>query len=247
MAKRLVAALLLLAASVANGAEVKLLAANALRGPLLELAPAFEKATGHTVTLIGGGTEGITRQVSDGSVVVDVVLVAAPNIDRMIAAGRLAAGSRVDFARTGVGLAVRSGAPRPDVATAEGVKQAVLAAKSVMYSSGPSGAHVADLFRKWGIADQVKDKVKQPPSGAQVGELIARGDVELGFQQVSELAHVKGIDYLGPLPPDIQLVTMYALALHAAAPSPDAARALIRFLTSPDAVPAVRRASLDLP
>ncbi len=227
---------------------MKLLAANALREPLLQLVPAFEKATGHAVTLIGGGTEGITRQVSDGKVVVDIVIVAAPNVDRMIAAGRLAAGGRTDFAKSGVGVAVRSGAPRPDVSTADGVKNAVLAAKSVMYSSGPSGAHVARLFEKWGITEQVKDKVKQPPSGVQVGEAVARGEVELGFQQVSELVHVKGIDFLGPLPADIQAITVYTAALHAAAPSPDAARALIRFLTTgPEAAAALKRAGLDAP
>jgi molybdate transport system substrate-binding protein len=134
------------------------------------------------------------------------------------------------------------------VTTAEGVKNAVLAAKSVMYSSGPSGAHVAELFAKWGIAEQVKDKVKQPPSGAQVGEAVARGEVELGFQQVSELIHVKGVDFLGPLPADIQAITVYSAALHAAAPAPDAARALIRFITTgPEAAAALKRAGLDAP
>jgi molybdate transport system substrate-binding protein len=242
-----VLALALATLAPAQAAEVKLLAANALRGPLLELVPAFEKATGHSVTLMGGGTESIARQVGDGSVVVDVVLIASINIDRLLASGRVAAGSRIEFARTGVAMAQRTGLPRPDVSTAEGVKQAVLAARTLAYSTGPSGFHVAELFRKWGIESQVKDKVRQPPSGTQIGDMLARGDVDLGFQQVSELAHVKGIDYLGPLPADIQLVTVYAMGLHVAAASPDAARQLMRFLAGPDAVAALKRASLDPP
>jgi len=121
----------------------------------------------------------------------------------------------------------------------------VLAARSVAYSSGPSGFYVADLFKKMGIADQIKDKVKQTPSGVQVGEVVARGDADLGFQQVSELLHLKGIDYLGPLPADIQHVTVFSAGLHTAAPAPDAARALMKFLTAPEADPIIRKRGME--
>jgi molybdate transport system substrate-binding protein len=125
------------------------------------------------------------------------------------------------------------------------VKQAVLAAKSIAYSSCPSGFYVAELFKKMGIADQVKDRVKQPPSGVQVGELLARGEAELGFQQVSELLHVRGIEFLGPLPAEIQNITVYAAALHASAPSRTAAAALLKFLSGPAATAPLKKAGLE--
>src|SRR5450830_1437494 len=199
----LVAVAMVIGMNPAHAAEVKVLAVNAVREAHVELVAAFEKASCHKVTTIWGGTESITKRVSDGEVV-DVVIIAAPNIDKLILAGKLVAGSRADFARSGVGVAVRSGLPKPDISSSEAVKRAVLAAKSVAYSSGPSGFYVADLFKKMGIADQIKDKVKQPASGVQIGELMTRGEADLGFQQISELFHVKGIDYLGPLPADIQ-------------------------------------------
>jgi molybdate transport system substrate-binding protein len=163
----------------------------------------------------------------------------------MISKGKLAAGSRTDFAKSGVGVAVRSGLPKPDVSNAEALKRAVLTANSIAYSSGPSGYYVAELFKKLGIADQVKDKVKQPASGVQVGEMVARGEADLGFQQISELIHVKGIDYLGPLPAEIQHTTIYAAGLHTAAPAPEPAKALLKFLSGKEAVPALKQIGMD--
>jgi molybdate transport system substrate-binding protein len=215
------------------------LAANALKEVCLDLVSTFEKSSGHKVTTIWGGTEGITKRISGGEVM-DIVIIAAPNIDKLIA------GSRADFAKSGVGLAVRSGLPKPDISSSKAVKKAVLAAKSVAYSSGPSGFYVAELFKKMGIADQLKDKVKQTPSGVQVGELVARGEADLGFQQVSELLHMKGIDYLGPLPADIQHITVYSAGLHMAATAPDAAKALVKFLTAPEAGPIIRKTGMEL-
>ncbi len=242
-------ALLLLAASAIGAAradEVKVLAANALKAPCVELASAFERATGHRVTLHWGGTEGLARRIAGGEAA-DVVLIAAPNLDRLVAEGRLAPGSRTDFARSLVGVAARPGLPRPDVSTAEGLKQAVLAAGAVAYSSGPSGAHVADLFRRLGIAGQVADRVRQPPSGIPVADLLARGEADLGFQQVSELLHAPGIQYLGPLPAELQGATVYAAGLHAESASPEAARAFVRALTGPGAAAALEKAGLSAP
>jgi len=241
---RFVAAAMVIGMSTAYAAEVKVMAANAVKEAHVELISAFEKASGHKVTTIWGGTESIAKRVSDGEVV-DIVIIAAPNIDKLILAGNLVAGSRADFARSGVGVAVRSGLPKPDISSGEAVKRAVLAAKSVAYSSGPSGFYLADLFKKMGIADQIKDKVKQPASGVQVGELVARGEADLGFQQVSELLHVKGIDYLGPLPADIQNITVYSAGLHTVAPAPDAAKALVKFLTAPDAGPIIKKIGME--
>lgn len=229
---------------VAQAAEVKVMAANAVKEAYLELVSAFERSTGHKVTTIWGGTEGVAKRISGGEVV-DIVLIAAPNIDKLIAEGKLVPGSRADFAKSGVGIAVRTGLPKPDISSAEAVKRAVLAANSVAYSSGPSGFYVADLFKRLGIAEQIKNKVRQPASGVQVGELVARGEADLGFQQISELLHVKGIDYLGPLPPEIQNITIYSAGLHMAAPAPDAAKALVRSLTSPQAGPILKKIGME--
>jgi len=234
----------LIGASGAGAAEIRLLSANAVKEIVLERVSAFERSSGHKVSIVWGGTEGLAGRVRSGEAL-DVIIVAAPNIDALIRERRLVEGSRTDFARSGVGVAVRSGLPRPDVSTAEAVRKAVLDARSITYSTGPSGFYVAELLGKLGIADQVRDRVRQPPSGVQVGELIARGEADLGFQQVSELLHVKGIDYLGPLPPDIQNLTTYAAGLHAASAAPDASIALMRFLAAPESEPIIRKVGME--
>ena len=245
---RIAAAGFLAAASCvsASAAEIKLIAVNAAKEALVELAADFEKSSGHKVTLVWGGTEAITKRISDGEAA-DIVLIAAPNIQRLIAQGALREGSRADFARVGVGVAVRAGLLKPDISSAEAVKNAVVAAKSVAYSTGPSGFYIAEMFKKMGIADQITDKVKQPASGVQIAEMLARGDADLGFQQVSELLHAKGIDYLGPLPADIQNITIYAAGLHNGSAAPWAANALIDFLTGPTATASIKKIGLDPP
>jgi molybdate transport system substrate-binding protein len=241
---RALAAATLVGATTAQAAEIKVIASAAIKAVVLELIPAFEKASGHKVSITWAGTEAITKRISGGEVV-DVVLIAAPNIERLIQEAKLVAGSRADVAKSGIGVVVRAGLPKPDISSGEAVKKAVLEAKSVAYSSGPSGFYLADLFKKMGIADQIKDKVKQTPSGVQVGEVVARGEVDLGFQQVSELLHIKGIQYLGPLPPDIQHTTVFSAALHAAAAAADAAKALVKSLTAPEAGPIVRKHGME--
>jgi molybdate transport system substrate-binding protein len=230
--------------TAAHAAEIKVMASAAVREVLLDLIPAFEKSSGHKVISTWAGTEAITKRISGGEVV-DVVLIAAPNIDKLISEGKLVAGSRADVAKSGIGVALRTGLPKPDLSSGEAVKKAVLAAKSVAYSSGPSGFYLADLFKTMGIADQIKDKVKQTPSGVQVGEVVARGEADLGFQQVSELLHLKGIQYLGPLPADIQHVTVFSAGLHTAATAPDAAKTLVKFLTAPEAGPIIRKTGME--
>lgn len=240
----MIAAAALIGITPARADEIKVMAVNALKEPLAELAAGFEKSSGHKVIFLWGGTEALTKRVAAGEAA-DIVVIAAPNIDRLIAEGKLAAGSRADIAKSGVGVAVRSGLPKPDVSSAEAVKRAVLEAKSVAYSTGPSGFYLAELFNRMGVSEQIKDKVKQPPSGAQVGELLARGEADLGFQQVSELMHVKGIDYLGPLPPEIQHTTVYSAGVHGAVPPSEAAKALVKALTSPAAAPALRKVGME--
>lgn len=236
------AAVIVAVAGTANSAEIKVIAANALKDGCTELVAAFEKSSGHKVVTVWSGTANATKRVSEGEVF-DLVIIGSENIDQLTKAGKLVAGSRADFAETGVAVAVRTGLPKPDVSTADGVKAAVLAAKSVAYSAGPSGAYVGELLKKMGIAEQVASKVKQPSSGAEVAAMLSRGEMDFGFAQASEFLNVSGLVYLGPLPASIQNYTIYAVGLHGTAASPDAAKMLVKHLKAPEAGTATLRRS----
>ncbi len=242
--KFLCALLMAVGVEAVQAAEIRLLAANAVREPVMEIVAAFERATGHRVVPAWSGTAGIVRQLDEGQIA-DIVIVGSDAVDRMMSRGRLKADGRIDFARSGVGIAVRPGIARPDVSTPEAVKVAILQARSVAYSSGPSGVYVETLFKRLGIFDQVKDKLVRPPPSVQIGDLLARGEVELGFQQISDLLPFKDIQFVGPLPAEIQNTTVYRGAIHTTAPSPEAAEALLKFLAAPSAWPAIRKAGLE--
>jgi molybdate transport system substrate-binding protein len=227
---------------VAQSAEIKVIAANALKDGYAELVASFEKSSGHTVVTTWTGTVNATKRVSDGEVY-DLVIIGSSNVDQLIAARKLA--SRTDFAKTGVGIAVRAGLPKPDVSTSDAVKAAVLTAKSVAYSAGPSGAYVGELLKKMGIAEQVASKVKRPSSGAEVAALLTRAEVDFGFAQVSEFLNVPGLVDLGPLPSSIQNFTVYAIGLHVDAPSAEAARALVKHLKAQEAAPAIKKMGME--
>jgi molybdate transport system substrate-binding protein len=228
----------------AAAADVRVLAPNAAKESVVEAAANFEKASGLKVNISWTGTEAITKRISEGEVV-DIVVNAAQNIDRLTADGKLSQGTRTDFAKSSIGVAVMPSAPRPDVSSIEGLKSALLAAKSIVISSGTSGRYLSDLFGRLGVGEQIKAKVKQPPSGAQIGDLLAAGEAELGFQQVSELINVKGIQYLGPLPAEIQSYTVYAGAMHSQAPQPEAARAFLRALRQAETAAAVKKSGME--
>jgi molybdate transport system substrate-binding protein len=243
--RRLLLALTACAVSAhAGAADLKVVAPNAVKEAIVEIAATFEKASGHRVVFTWGGSEAIAKRVGDGESF-DVVVTTAQAVDRLTADGRLAAGSRMDFSRSAVAAAVRAGLPRPDISTVEGLRKALLGADSIAISSGASGRYLEQLFQKLGVADQVKPKLRQPPSGAQIGELLARGDADLGFQQVTELVHASGISYLGPLPAEVQNYTVWAAGLHVNAAQPDAARAFMRALAAPDAAAAIRRTGME--
>ena len=229
---------------VAQSAEIKVIAANAIKEGYSELVSAFEKSSGHKVITTWTGTVNATKRINDGEVY-DLVIVGSDNIDQLIKSEKLTAGSRTDFAKTGIGVAVRAGTPKPDISTSDAIKSAVLAAKSVVYSSGPSGAYIGELLKKLGIAEQVAPKVKQPSSGAEVAAVLSRGEADFGFAQVSEFLNVPGLVALGPLPASIQNFTIYAVGLHAAAPSPDAAKALVNHLRTPEAASAIRKMGME--
>jgi molybdate transport system substrate-binding protein len=240
----LLGASILTFAGAPHADEVRVMASNAFKEAYLELVPQFEQASKHKVVTRFVGSADIMQRMKAGEST-DLVILAANSVDELIGLGKVVPGSRVDLAKSGVGVAVRAGAPRPDISSADALKRTLLAATSIGYSSGPSGAYLAGLFQRMGIADELKPKIRQTPPGVAVGDLVARGEAEIGFQQVSELLPVKGIDFLGPLPPDIQQITVFSAGLHVGANEPDAARALVRFLTSPAAVPAIRRNGME--
>jgi molybdate transport system substrate-binding protein len=229
---------------IAQSDEIRVMAPNAVRETYLELVPQFEQASGHRVVTTWSGTADLMKRLKAGERA-DLVIIGTDSLDELIKLGRIQPGSRVDFVKSGVGVAVRAGAPRPDIRSGDDVKRALLSASSIGYSTGPSGVYLDGLFDRMGIAEQLKPKLRRPPSGASVGEMVARGDVEIGFQQVSELIHVGGIDFLGPLPPDIQQITIYTSNLHADAAKPDAAKALARYLSSPAAAAVIRKNGME--
>jgi len=235
---------LLILGGTADAADIKVMASPAIKEAYLELVPQFEKATEHKVTTIWAGTVDMMKRLG-GSEVVDLIIMAAPSIDALTGQGKIVPGSRVDLAKSGVGVAVRAGAPRPDISSADALKRTLLAAKSVAYSTGPSGVYLAGLFERMGIADAVKVKAKIAQPGMAVGEIVAHGDAEIGFQQVSELLPIAGIDFVGPLPPEVQQITVSAAGLHAAATQAEAAKALVKFLASPQAAPVLKSKGME--
>jgi molybdate transport system substrate-binding protein len=238
------AASALLLSGMADAAEITVLSTQATQEAYLELVAQFEKASGHKVTTAFTGTLNVQKRLAD-SEACDLIIMAGPAIDEQIKLGKAVAGSRVDFAKSGVGLAVRKGAAKPDIGSAEALKKTLLRAKSIGYSTGPSGLYMLGVFEKLGIAGEVKGKLKQTPSGVFVGNLIASGETEIGFQQISELVHFAGIDYVGPLPGELQRMTVFSAGIHAGAKQAEAARALVKFLTAPAAAPVVRKHGLE--
>jgi molybdate transport system substrate-binding protein len=191
-----------------------------------------------------GGVNAVAKRVADGEIA-DVVMLPAPQVDDLIKRGKLVAETRVNVATSGVGVAIRAGAPKIDASSSEGIRKALLAAKTIAYSAGPSGVHMESLIARWGLTDQLRAKIVPPIPDVAIGVMVARGDAEIGFQQVSELLPVKGIDYLGPLPADIQEITVFSAAVHKAAGHSDAARALLKYLTAPEAAPIIRKTGME--
>jgi molybdate transport system substrate-binding protein len=238
------AAGMVMLAGIAHAAEIRVIGSPGTRAPYTQLVPGFEKATGNKVVTVWGGVNEVAKRVADGETA-DVVMLPAAQIDGLIKQGKLIPDSRVDVAKSGIGVAVRTGALKIDIGSAEGIKKALLTAKTIAYSTGPSGVYMEGLIRKWGIADQVRSKIVPPRPNVPIGVMVAAGEAEIGFQQVSELLPVEGIDYLGPLPPDIQEVTVFSAGVHKAAGAADAGRALLKFLTAPEAAPVIRKTGME--
>jgi len=229
---------------MAGAAEIKVLSTQATEDTYRELVPQFEQATGLKVTTVFTGTLNAQKRLADGESY-DMIIMAGPAIDAQIEAGKALAGSRVDLAKSGVALGVPKGAPKPDIGSVAALKKTILAAKSIGYSTGPSGVYMVSLFDKLGVADQVKGKLKQTPSGVFVGDLIAKREVEIGFQQVSEIATFPGVDFVGPLPAEVQQTTVFSSAIIAGAKQAEAAKALVKFLTTPQAAEAFKKRGME--
>lgn len=218
----------------------------ATRQVLAELTAAYAASAPEAspVQIESVGGVDAAKRVAAGEVF-DVVILAADAIDKLLTAGHLLPGSKVDWVHSGVAVAVPAGAPLPDLSSEDAVRAAVLAAPSISLSTGPSGVALAKLFERWGIAEQIAPRMVQAPPGVPVGSLVAKGEVALGFQQLSELLHVQGIQIVGPLPPAIQITTTFSAGVGALSQQVDAVRALLAYLASPAAADAKRRQGME--
>jgi len=245
----LVGAGLLWLAGPAGADEIKVMTSGGFTAALTELAPAFERATGHTVVTtygasLGGAPDSIPSRLRRGEPA-DIVILASEALDDLVGQGRVVAGSRVDLARSSIGMVVRAGAPKPDISSVDALKRTLLQAKSIAYSASASGVYLStELFQRLGVAAAIAGKSQRIES-ERVATVVARGGAEIGFQQISELLPVAGIDYVGPLPPEVQRVTVFSAGVAAGAKTPDAARALIMFLASPAAAPAITKSGME--
>jgi molybdate transport system substrate-binding protein len=224
--------------------SIRGISSMATRQVLAELVAGFQRQSGCAVAIEAVGGVDAAKRVQAGEVF-DVVVLASDAIDKLIAAGHLHAGSKVDLVRSGVAACVRAGTPPPDISSEDAVKRAVLAAGSISYSTGPSGVALAKLFECWGIAAEIQGRMVQAPPGVPVGTLVARGEVELGFQQLSELLHVEGITVVGPLPPAIQIITTFSAGIHKDSTQAERVRAMLDYMCSPQADEAKKRQGME--
>ncbi|WP_296519913.1 substrate-binding domain-containing protein [Rhodoplanes sp.] len=237
-------AIALLFSVVANAAEIRVMSTQAPEQAYRALVPEFEKASGHKVTTIFSGTVDINKRLAAGETY-DVLIMARPSIDEHTKSGKVVADSRVDLAKSGIVVAVRKGAPKPDISTIEAFKKTLLAAKSIGYSTGPSGVYLVTLFQRLGITDEIKDKLKQTPTGIFVGSILTSGEVEIGLQQVSELIAFPDCEIIGPLPANIQQMTQFTASIMVDAKSVDAAKEWIKFLVSPAGAAAFKKTGME--
>ena len=237
---------LMLAANVAaSGAEIAVISSNALKTTLEELAPAFEKATAHKLVFTWGAAVPLRAEIERGAMF-DVALLTTAAIDDLIRRGNLVAATRVALANSGAGIAVRKGAPRPDVSTVDAFKNALLNAKSVAYvEQGGTGIYLKALLQRLGIADALRSKLKLLAPENPAANAVANGEAEIGMTQISEILPYAGAELVGPFPKEIQLTTSFAAAVGTNARQPEAANALIKFLAAPSAAPVFKAKGLD--
>jgi molybdate transport system substrate-binding protein len=239
----------LLLSSAACAVEVRVMISGGLTAAYQALVPEFEKATGNKVITAYGPSMGTTVNAIPVRLArgepADVLILVGYALDDLVKQGKATADSKVDLVKSPIGIAVKSGAPKPDISSADAVKRALLEAKSVAYSDSASGVYVStEMFTKLGITEAMKGKAKQIPA-TPVGEIVARGEAEIGLQQIAELKPVAGIDIVGPLPPDLQKITVFSAGIATGSKEPEAGKALIKFLASPAARDALVKSGLD--
>ena len=237
---------ILLAASIsARAAEIQVISSNALKTTLEELAPAFEKATTHKIVFTWGAAVPLKADIEKGAAF-DVAVLTVSGIDDLITQGKLIDSTRANLAKSGIGVAVRKGAPKPNISSVEAFKAALLNAKSIAYvEQGGSGIYLKALLPRLGIADALKDKIKLLPPENPAANAVANGEAEIGMTQISEILPYAGAELVGPLPPEIQLITSFAAAAGTTAKQAEPATALIKFLTAPAAAPVFKAKGLD--
>jgi molybdate transport system substrate-binding protein len=238
---------LMLAAGVpAGAAEIKVICSNALKTTLEQLAPAFEKATEHKLAITFGATNPLKADIEKGGTAFDLTLLGAEAVDDLVAKGKLTAATRTVLAKSGAGVAVRKGAPKPDISTVEAFKNALLNAKSVAYvEQGATGVYLKALLPRLGIAEAIQPKLKLLPPENPAAKAIANGEAEIGMTQISEILPYAGAELVGPLPADIQLTSSFGGAVAKNAAQPEAAAALLKFLRGPEAAAVIKAKGLD--
>lgn len=229
------AAALLLTGS-ASAAEVRVMISGGLTAAFNALVPEFERTTGNKVLVAYGPSMGTTVNAIpvrlERGEPADVLIMVGYALGDLVKSGKVVPGSRVDLVKSSIGVAVKAGAPKPDISSADAVKRALLAAKTIAYSDSASGVYVStEMFKKLGIEDEMNGKARKIPA-TPVGEIVAKGDAEIGFQQISELKPVQGIDIVGPLPADLQKITVFSAGIATVSKEPEAGKALIKFLTT---------------
>jgi molybdate transport system substrate-binding protein len=235
--------------TAASAAEVHVMISGGLTAAYKALVPEFERKTGNKVVTAFGPSMGTTENAIpvrlDRGEPADVLIMVGYALGDLIKQGKVVSDSRVDLVNSPIGIAIKSGAPKPDISSADSVRQALLAAKSIAYSDSASGVYVStEMFAKLGISDQMKDKARKIPA-TPVGEIVARGEAEIGLQQISELKPVAGIDIVGPLPDALQKITTFSAGIATVSKEPDAGKALISFLASPEARDTLVKSGLD--
>jgi molybdate transport system substrate-binding protein len=236
-------------ASGQNAPSLKVMISSGFKAAYEELVPEFERKTGHTIVTVYGGSMGnapgtIPNRLQSGEPA-DIVILATSSLDELVEKRKVIPGTRVDLARSLIAMAVRAGAQKPDISTLEGLKQTLLAAKSIAYSDSTSGVYLStELFQRLGIADAIRSKCIRIDTG-MVGTVIARGDAEIGFQQMSELLPIAGIDIVGPIPPEGQKITEYSGGVVVNSKQQTIAQQFLRFLASPEAAATIKKSGMQ--
>ncbi len=243
-----IAVVLTAQASMASAQTINVYSTIAMRGALEELVPQFQKESGQTLAITWGTAAMLMKRIEAGEPA-DVAILTRPNIDTLSKEGKVTAGSEVTLAQSGIVVGIKSGARKPDISSAEALKETLLKAKSIAYSDpatgGASGVHFASVLDKLGIAEAMKAKTKFPPAGGNAAALVATGEAELAVQQKPEVMNAAGVDVVGPLPGDLNRITEFAVGLSATGKNPDGQKALVKFLQSPEAAKIFKASGFD--